>query len=437
MTDWVNGAFQVLKRLQYVRQTCGSLPENVANLELKLQCMIQVQKQHQINHHKSPGRDEAGIWKVLDNFIHQMIEALDEMVDFLNRSQESSKEQLLEYAKTFVGIGGSCEGFSSLVQRLSDQLQVVLFSVQAIHQGDISHEMETTNELLRAILEIQMKKHDEIDRHVATVKQQKKGVTFNPVPEMKESKDAFDDEDQLQQSLKSLMVAHEAAAGGFTTVRKKKKDSAAGAAATAHSRRASIAKENLFEDPIELEKQAEEAAELGRKTLKRPHVEFDSEDTERLRQTLKLDRGVSLGTIQAELEKRGIDIAIIPKAQCGFMEIKHKHSGVKKFFKKGAFKVRWIVHNPGTSYISLYRSPYDVDCVPEKGRIFLRESTVRPLKQQKKGRAGKFASFESSLGFTVEQYDGQKYSFRTNDEGAEIEWKNVVESVLHKSVPTI
>jgi len=429
MTDYVTAAFAILKRVQYVRQVCGSLPENIANLELKLQCVVQVHKQHKVK--SSPAKEENGIWKVLDDFIRQMIEALDEMTDFLNKSQDSTREQLLEYVKTFAGIGGDCEGFSSLLQRLSDQLQVVLFSVQAINQGDMSQEMETTNELLRAILEIQMKKHDEIDRNVATLKQQKQAIPSS----FAEVKDE-DDSDDIEQSLKDLMSAQHA--GKFTTVRKKKHTGGGDAGGGAgHGRRTSIIKDDIFADPADIERAAEEAATLKRETLKRPFVEFDSEDTERLRKTLRLERGSSLSTIQSELEKRGIDVKLIPKSLSTFMEIKHKSTGIKKMFKKSSFKIRWIVHNPGTSYISLYRSPYEVDCLPEKDRIFLKEAKLQALKFKKGDSGDRFSPFESSLGFAIEQYDGQTYYLRTNDENVETEWKNCVESVTTKSVPAI
>jgi hypothetical protein len=431
MTDWVSAAVQVLTRVHYVRETCGTLPDNIASLELKLQCLLQVQKQHKVNMAKSPATqsDDTGIWEVLDNFIHQMIEALDEMAEFLAKSKGSTKEQLLEYVKTFSGLGGNCEGFNSLTQRLCDHLQVVLFSVQAIQTGDISHEMQTTNELLRAILDIQRKKHDEIDKNIATLRTRTVKERA-PVPMVDEKEN---DEDELQESLKNLMKGKE---GKLTTVRKKKRNSID---AAGHRKRTSIVQDNLFADPQDIEKQAEQAANLGRQTLKRPFVEIDSEDTEKLRMTLKLERGVSLTTIQQELEKRGIDISIVPKAQCGFMEIKHKSIGLKKVFKKNSYKVRWIVHNPGTSYISLYRSPYDVDCKPEHSRIFLKQSKIKNLKAPKKdGKQGThFAAFESSLGFVLEQYDGQQFCFRTNDPNSEVEWKNTIESVTTKSVPAI
>jgi len=357
-----------------------------------------------------------------------VIDALDEMTDFLSKARDSTREQLFEYVKTFCGIGGNCEGFSSLIQRLSDQLQVVIFSVQAIHQGDISHEMETTNELLRALLEIQMKKHDEIDRNVATLKQQKqKTVTFKS--ELADTKEQ-DESDDIEHSLKDFMTLHDS--GKFTTIRKKRSKGSSGHAG---GKRTSIIKDDVFTDPADIERAAEEAAKLRRETLSRPSVEFDSEDTERLRTTLRLERGCSLSTIQSELEKRGIDVKIIPRAQCGFMEIKHKPSGIKKIFKKSAFKIRWIVHNPGTSYISLYRSPYDVDCLPEKDRIFLKEAKLHALKVKKGDSGERFSMFESSLGFGIEQYDGQMYYLRTNDETAEIEWRTCVESVTAKTVP--
>jgi len=106
-------------------------------------------------------------------------------------------------------------------------------------------------------------------------------------------------------------------------------------------------------------------------------LQADEEDRALLTTTLKLPKNATLAEIEQSLRRRGFEIQIVPKALSGFLEIGTKPRKFS-FSRSIRYKPRWFVLFPGSKFVSYFKSPHDVDCKPEKGRIFFHGSIHCP-----------------------------------------------------------
>lgn len=371
-------------RICHIRVLCGSLPAELHDLEMRLKCLVELKKT------ALEGEDkENGVWSSLGDLIGQTNEAVEGIINDLEKASAGTTQKLLYHLKTFLGAGA--EDSSRLIQRLSRQLQVVLASVGALHQIQLVDEAKTTNQLLSAVFRIQMKRQDEIEKSLGKFQEYIHSKSNSPRPPSYTQ--IFSDDPNIDNvTLKSDTKVHlsrlysksQNVFQGTVTVRNR---------STQRSR--SVCDETLFKPPEDLH-------------LPSTVLQADEEDRHLLIDTLKLPKGASLRMIEKALRRKGFDIQVLPKPFSGFLEIGYRPKSLL-FTKSLRYKARWFVLYPNSDYLVFYKSPHDVDVKPEKGRIPLIPSNLQ--------------EHHSLPQFFIHSH-GQAFTLRAESRETALQWKD-------------
>jgi len=377
------------ERIAEIKRICGGLPEELIELEHRLERLMDVKAKARASILDSgEEKEDCGVWGTLTDLILHTDREILSISEHLKNSKDRFTKTKVLYAKSLLA---SVPDTVHTIQRLSKQLQIILAAINNLSTTAADESTRDINELLKVLICIRDKRDMELEEAFVNLKLQLGRTPSRDIATV----DVGDGSD-LEKKLASLARRNSVKDFGKTI--------------KASVRRASTGLEKLNLDP------SPEEVLLTRDLAPRVNIQVDEGDLELLKATMRLRPKSTMLDIQGELQRIGMKVNLVAIAHSGFLEVQTD----KKTFglaTKSKLKPRWVVHFPDTMALMVFKSPYDLESRPEKMRV--------PL-----GEVALIETGETSSEFVLVLKSKQSIRFKADSESTAMVWRHRILDIV-------